>query len=108
MEFPDLVKLDRNYRGRGVTVIGLSLDNPQTARQAVPVFTAQQHVTFPIYILKSGDPQNFIRAFDPNWGGAIPMTYIYDRAGRLQTRLMGAQSLEGFETAVKPLLRLKG
>src|SRR5690242_16466967 len=32
-EFPDLVKLDRAYQKHGVAVIGLAMDDPQTARQ---------------------------------------------------------------------------
>jgi thiol-disulfide isomerase/thioredoxin len=104
-EFPDLVKLDQLYRKRGVTVIALSVDDPPTARQAVSQFAARQRATFPIYTLKpTADTGTIVRVFDRNWTGAIPMTYVFDRSGRLQTRFTGARSLEGFEMAVKPLL----
>jgi thiol-disulfide isomerase/thioredoxin len=104
-EFPDIVKLDRAYRGRGVTVIGLSMDDPQTARQRVPPFLAQQRATFPIYILKPGSAEATVQVVDRYWSGAIPMTYVFDRSGRLQARFTGARTYEAFEGAIKPLLR---
>jgi thiol-disulfide isomerase/thioredoxin len=104
-EFPDIVKLDRAYRGRGVAVIGLSMDDPQTARQRVPPFLAQQRATFPIYILMPGSAEATVRVVDRYWAGAIPMTYVFDRSGRLQARFTGARTFEAFEGAIKPLLR---
>jgi thiol-disulfide isomerase/thioredoxin len=103
-EFPDLVKLHRAYQKRGVVVIGLSMDDPQRARQTVPPFLAQQRASFAVYILKPGDPKAVVGVIDPYWSGAVPMTYVYDRTGHLRTRLTGARTLDGFEAAIKPLL----
>ena len=36
---------------------------------------------------------------------AAPQTYVFDRKGRLQTRLTGARTIYEFELAVKPLLK---
>lgn len=107
-EFPDLIRLDRAYRSRGVTVIGLSLDDPERAGQLVPAFLAKQRATFPVYTLKPGDPQAVVRVFDKYWSGSIPVTYVFDRTGRLQTRLVGARTLDGFQMAIRPLLARKG
>jgi thiol-disulfide isomerase/thioredoxin len=103
-EFPDLVRLDRAYRSRGVTVIALSMDDPLKARQLVPPFLAKQGATFPVYTLKPGDPQAVVRVFDKYWNGSIPVTYVFDRTGRLHTRLVGARTLDGFKMAVQPVL----
>jgi thiol-disulfide isomerase/thioredoxin len=103
-EFPDLVKLDRKHRSRGVAVIGLSVDDPQQAQRLVPPFLAKQQAKFPIFITKSGDPSAIVRPFDKYWDGAIPITYFFDRTGKLKTRLQGARSLDAFEMALKPLL----
>jgi thiol-disulfide isomerase/thioredoxin len=105
MEFPDLVKLDQKYRKQGVAVIALSMDEPEKAPQAVPQFAASKGAKFPIFTLKpSTDSEAVVRVFDANWTGAIPMTYVFDRSGRLKTRITGARTLDGFEMAVKPLL----
>jgi thiol-disulfide isomerase/thioredoxin len=104
MEFPELVKLDRTYRGRGVAVVGLSMDEPAQARQVVPPFLTRHRPGFPVLILKPGASQSVVRVLDANWRGAIPMTYIFDRTGRLRTRIEGARTLEGFEMVIRPLL----
>jgi thiol-disulfide isomerase/thioredoxin len=105
MEFPELVKLDRSYRSKGVTVIGLSLDDPRTAQRNVSRFVQQQHAGFPIYTLKTADAEPVVRVFDKYWSGSIPVTYIFDRSGQLRSRLTGGRTLDGFVMAVKPLLR---
>jgi thiol-disulfide isomerase/thioredoxin len=113
MEFPELVKFERTYRGRGVTVIALSMDDPKQARGVVPPFLAQQGAHFPVYTLKPLDsqtlkpidPQTVIAVVDKGWEGAIPMTYVFDRSGQMRTRLTGARWYEAFEDAVRPLLR---
>jgi thiol-disulfide isomerase/thioredoxin len=103
-EFPDLVKLDRAYRSRGVAVIGLSMDDAQQAPKVVPPFLAKQGATFPVYRLKPGDPMAVVGVFDRYWNGSIPVTYVFDRNGRLKTRLVGARTLDGFKLAIQPLL----
>jgi thiol-disulfide isomerase/thioredoxin len=107
-EFPDLVKLDRTYRQRGVAVVGLSMDDPQRAGQLVPPFLARQGATFPVYRLRPGAAQAVVSVFDKYWSGSIPVTYVFDRTGRLQTRLVGARTLDGFRMAIRPLLAGKG
>jgi peroxiredoxin len=105
MEFPELVRFERAYRGRGVAVIGLSMDDPGKAPLVVPPFLKKQKVTFPVYTMKPPNPRTVIQVFDKYWEGSIPMTYVFDRAGHLQTRLAGAQTTDQFEIAVKPLLK---
>ena len=105
MEFPDLVRFEKAYRSRGVAVIGLSVDDPAKAPTLVPAFLKKQNATFPVYTMKRVDPPTVIAVFDKFWGGSIPMTYVFDRKGRLQTRLEGARTIYEFEMAVKPLLK---
>jgi thiol-disulfide isomerase/thioredoxin len=105
MEFPELVKFERSYRGRGVTVVGLSIDDPHKAKSLVPPFLARQGAHFPVFTLKPVDTETVIGAVDKNWDGAIPVTYVFDRSGDMRTRLTGARRYEAFEDAVKPLLR---
>lgn len=105
MEFPDLVKFERAYRNRGVTVIGLSMDDPSKAQQLVPPFLARQGAQFTVYTLKPGAAADVINVVDKNWQGAIPMTYILDRSGRVRSVLMGARSLSDFQGAVQVALR---
>jgi thiol-disulfide isomerase/thioredoxin len=108
LEFPELVKLDQAYRARGVAVIGLSLDDPKTAQRKVTQFVHQQHVGFRIFTLKPTNAETVVQSVDKYWRGSIPMTYVFDRSGRLRSRLSGARTLDGFVMAVKPLLGTRG
>lgn len=104
-EFPDLVKLHEAYRGRGLVVMAVSVDEPETQGQIAP-FLARQKATFLNYSRKPGDVEAFINAFDKNWSGAVPITYLFDRDGKpVGSPLLGPQSYAKLAAAVEPLLR---
>jgi thiol-disulfide isomerase/thioredoxin len=104
-EFPDLVKLDRSYRGRGLVVLAVSVDEPETQAK-VPSFLASQKASFPAYVRRPGDSEAFINAVDKDWSGAVPVTYLYDRSGKAAGKpLVGKQSYATFAAAVESLLK---
>jgi thiol-disulfide isomerase/thioredoxin len=104
-EFPDLVKLDRAYRGRGLVVLAVSVDEPET-QSRVPVFLASQKATFLAYVRRPGDSEAFINAVDKNWSGAVPVTYLFDRSGKAAGKpLVGKQGYAAFAAAVESLLK---
>jgi thiol-disulfide isomerase/thioredoxin len=103
-EFPSIVRLDRSYRSRGLAVMTVSADLPDQLETGVKPFLAKNRVTFPQYIIKGGDPEVMINAFDPKWQGDLPRTFVYDRSGHLVKTFEGGQSYAQFESAVKPLL----
>ena len=103
-EYPDLVRLDKAYRGRGLAVVGISTDFEKEL-PAVEKFLAAFQPPFPNYRKKSGgDDQVFIEAVDPRWGGELPFSVLYGRDGKRAATLSGKQSLESFQTAVDRLL----
>jgi thiol-disulfide isomerase/thioredoxin len=104
-EFPDLVRLEKAYRERGVKVIGVSIDLERDM-PAVQKFLAAATPDFPNYRKKSGgDDQVFIEAVDPKWGGELPFSVLYGRHGRKARTLSGKQSYAAFEAALAPLLK---
>ena len=103
-EFPDLVKLDQAYRAKGVMVIAVSADMRKDVDRKVRPFLTKQHATFPQFLEVSKDPEDFINAFDVNWQGDLPRTFIYDRAGNLAKVLSGPHTAKEFAAAVYPLL----
>ena len=103
MEFPDLVRLQRVFRDRGLRVVLVSWDaKEEDARR----FLAAQGVDFPTY-LKSADESDvkFIEETEPRWSGAFPTTCIYDAQGRLRSFLEGARSYAEFENDVEKVLK---
>jgi thiol-disulfide isomerase/thioredoxin len=104
-EFPDLVKLDRAYRGRGLVVLAVSVDEPETQAKVRPFLTSQK-ATFPAYVRRPGDSEAFINAVDKNWSGAVPVTYLFDASGKPAGKpMVGKQSYAAFAAAVEPLLK---
>ena len=103
-EFPNLLKLRQEEAAKGLTVIFVSIDRPSQAGTTLARFLKNHGVTFTTYIKKAGDDEGFINAVDKEWSGALPATFIYDRAGKLAHFLLEAQSLESFRKHIQPLL----
>ena len=104
-EYPDLVRLEKAYRDRGVSVLGVSIDLPKEMPK-VEKFLATSHPEFPNYIKKvGGDDQDFIESVDKQWGGELPFTVVYGRDGRKAQVLSGKQSYASFEKAVLAQLK---
>ena len=80
-EFPDIVKLANAYRSRGVAVVSISLDDPEE-KGKVAAFLAKQKAAFPVFMRSGGTPEAFIKPLDPRWAGAVPSTYVFNRAGK--------------------------
>jgi thiol-disulfide isomerase/thioredoxin len=92
-EFPDLVRLERAYRGRGLRVLLVSTDfDSVDARK----FLTRQGVDFPSYF-KTGDDMSFINGLNPKWSGALPATFLYDSTGRLVSFWEGRADYPKFE-----------
>lgn len=104
-EFPDLVRLEKAYRDRGLRVLGVSTDLGKDLPK-IEKFLAAGHPDFPNYRKKSGgDDQDFIESVDPKWGGELPFTVLYGKDGKKARVLSGKQSYADFERAVAALLR---
>jgi len=101
-EFPDIVKISRRYKKRGLVTIAVSADSARDRQTKVQPFLRRQHVRFPVYLEQSQDPEDFITAFDPAWQGDLPRTMIYDRKGKRVRSLSGPQTAESLVAALKP------
>ncbi len=104
-EFPAIVKISWQDRARGLRTIAVSADMLKDRHTKVEPFLAKQGAAFPAYVEKSGDPGDFINAFDPAWQGDLPRTLIYDRRGRLVRTLAGEQTAQSLAAAVAPYLK---
>lgn len=101
-EMPALLKLQRTYADRGLRLVLVSGDFPSEAGQAA-AFLRDLGIDFPTYI-KDGSDMEFIDAFDPKWSGALPATFIYDGAGRLQHSMFGPATYEQFEEQIRTVM----
>ena len=88
-EFPDLIKIDADYRAQGLELITISLDDITEIKAGVPKFLQEMGAMMPSYLLNVVDPEPAIRSVDPNWGGALPATVLYDKNGKIAFKHFG-------------------
>ena len=103
-EFPELLKLYRNYKESGFEIIFISVDDKEDKDTKLPGFLKKQGVDFVTYYNEFKKPEDIIGYFDKSWGGEIPATYIYNREGKMIKKLIGSQSYEKFEREIKEAL----
>ncbi len=82
-EFPEFVKLDAEYRSKGVKIISISTDEKSDLSGAVIPFLKKQKAEFPSYLSDADDPQELIDVVDKNWSGALPATFVFDKSGKI-------------------------
>ncbi len=88
MEFPDLVIIDRMYRGRPFEFISVSADKQAKKSDALK-FLKEKQASNKNYIFNNDDVYKLIEAVDPEWQGAIPYTLLIEPGGRIVYRSQG-------------------
>ena len=88
-EFPDLVKVDSDYRSKGLNFVAVSLDDITDIKTAVPKFLNEMKATMPVVLLNVNDPEPAIKAVDDKWDGELPATFLYDKDGKVVFRHFG-------------------
>jgi thiol-disulfide isomerase/thioredoxin len=96
-EMPDLVKWQREYKSRGLQVIGVTYPPEDLAE--VREFIKSIEVNYPIAL---GDEQTKAM-FDK--GETLPVTVVIDKKGMVREVIQGIIFPEEFERKVKPLLQ---
>ncbi len=95
-EIPGFVELQKKYGDKGLVVIGVSLDQGESA--TVTDFMKQLGMNYPVVL---GD-EKVVEAFGGFTG--IPTTIVIDRTGNVVAEHIGYGSEKHFEEEVKPLI----
>jgi peroxiredoxin len=98
-----LVRLYNTYRSHGLSVVAISMDEPESV-PAIERFLKSQRANFGCYRQHFKDFEALVDSINPRWNGGIPASFLYDREGKLVQSWEGATTYEEFEGAVKPLL----
>ncbi len=102
-EFPALVRLDRAYRARGLSLAVISMDEPESV-PAIRQFLKFQGAPFGSYLRDFHDFPALVDSINPAWGGGIPATFLYDGQGNLARSWEGATPFEELDRCLRPLL----
>jgi thiol-disulfide isomerase/thioredoxin len=81
-EFPDLVIIDRMYRGRKFEFITICADKKEK-KQDVLSFLKQHQASNKNYIFNKDDVYQMIEAIDPKWQGGLPFTMLIEPGGKI-------------------------
>ncbi|MCI0485228.1 MAG: TlpA family protein disulfide reductase [Blastocatellia bacterium] len=95
-EIPSFVKLREQYHGRGLEIIGISLDRDSPER--VARFAKKFNMNYPVVM----GTQEAVASFGSM--DAIPTTFIIDRRGQVHSRHIGLMSFNEAENEILPLL----
>lgn len=79
-EFPDLVKIDNDYKGK-IDFITISLDFEEELNTAVPQFLKEMKADMPTYLLVTPDESAAIAMISKDWGGGLPLTVLFAPSG---------------------------
>lgn len=79
-EFPDLVKIDNDYKGK-IDFITITLDDIEEINTGVPKFLKRMNAGMPTYLLKTDDEGAAISTVYQDWQGGLPFTIFFDGKG---------------------------
>ncbi|MFN2511861.1 MAG: TlpA disulfide reductase family protein [Pyrinomonadaceae bacterium] len=96
-EIPELMKWQREYRLRGLQVVGVTY--PPTNRAEVRRFLRALNVNYPVLL----GHKETKALFDS--GETLPFSVVIDREGRVRENIEGILLPEEFDEKVRPLLK---
>jgi thiol-disulfide isomerase/thioredoxin len=96
-EMPDLVKWQREYKSKGLQVIGVTY--PPTELTEAREFIKSIEVNYPVALGEERTKALFDK------GETLPVTVVINKKGMIREVIQGIIFPEEFEQKVKPLLR---
>jgi len=108
-EYPDLVKIDQEYRGK-IDFITISLDDVADKDTAVPKFLTDMKAEMPSYLLVTDNEEAAMGVVSKDWTGGLPFTILYDakggvlysRQGKVKIDVLKAALLKSVPAAASP------
>jgi thiol-disulfide isomerase/thioredoxin len=104
-EFPELVKIDTEYRPHALDFVTISLDDFSDIKTEVPKFLGSMKATMPAYLLNVSDPEPAINAVDPKWQGDLPATFLYNAKGEVVYKHFGRVDVSELRIAIEKLIK---
>lgn len=84
MEIPELVKFHKEYRAKGLEVVGLSTENPEASAEGVRRFVQEYKIEYPVGWVTTEVAIALMQGRD-----AIPQSFVISRDGRILKRFIG-------------------
>jgi thiol-disulfide isomerase/thioredoxin len=104
-EFPDLVKIDKDYRPQSIEFVTVSLDDIDQIKTDVPEFLGLMKATMPAYLLNVSDPEPAINFVDKRWQGDLPATFLYNEKGEVVYKHIGRVNIAELREAIEKVVK---
>jgi thiol-disulfide isomerase/thioredoxin len=98
-EYPDLVKIDQEYRGK-IDFITVSLDELADKDTLVPQFLQEMKAQMPSYLLTTDNEEAAMAVVSKDWTGGLPYTVLFDSKGAIAYSRQGKVKLDVLKTAL--------
>jgi thiol-disulfide isomerase/thioredoxin len=102
-EFPDLVNLSHEFRGK-VDFITVSLDDLADIDGDVPKFLRDMDSKIPAFLLHTPDESAAISMVSKDWTGNLPMTVLFEAGGAIAYQRNGKIRAETLRENIRKLL----
>jgi thiol-disulfide isomerase/thioredoxin len=103
-EFPDLVKIDAEFKGK-IDFITISLDDLAEIKRDVPKFLAEMKAEMPAYLLKSANEDAAITSVSKDWRGGMPFTILFNEKGETAFSKEGKIKPEVLRQEIEKLIK---
>ena len=103
-EFPDLVKIDEEYRGK-IDFITITLDDPAELSRDVPQFLAEMKAKMPTYLLYTSKESEVIGAISKEWSGGLPFTVLYNEKREITYAHQGVVKTDILKAKINELIQ---
>lgn len=106
-EFPDLVKIDADYRAKGLNFIVVSVDDFAVIETRVPEFLKSYESTMPSYLINLPSRREIasaVRQIAPTFRDVYPTTLLFDAGGRLVFQKAGKVDAKILRTEIDKVL----
>lgn len=100
-EIPDFISVYEKYKGRGFTILGISVDNTSTpgGQKMVSNFVAKAGITYPVLLSNNTVANDFGGVY------AIPASFLIDGKGNIIKKYIGLLEKQRLEADLLPLLK---
>jgi len=98
-EYPDLVKIDQEYRGK-IDFVTVSLDEVADKDTLVPQFLAEMKAQMPPYLLVTDNEEAAMAVVSKDWTGGLPFTILFDAKGGIAYSRQGKVKIDLLKAAL--------
>ena len=98
-EIPDLSKVQERFKDKGVVILGLMTDNPDS--QQLLNFQSDNNMTYPVVRVNSDILVSY------NYPESLPTTFVFDRTGKQVFSHVGAVTEARLAELIEPLVAQK-